>query len=191
MNRNKLLFGFALIVWFGVTAGRFVDARQAGAQQPPAQTPPAQTPPAQTPPAQAPPTHVASGLRRHGYLRRLSRARGKEHHALAARAGQGSSLAGRHARLRELSWSGPGARRRRREGANQEIQRAEARRGQRDLSHLPQPRHARGLGSQRPRRAESLVHHVPQRAHAASRSRASWSSRPRRRCAPPAIACRS
>ena len=67
MNRNKLLFGFALIVWFGVTAGRLVDARQPGAQQAPAQTPPAKTPPAQTPPTQTPPAQAPPGQLPPGY----------------------------------------------------------------------------------------------------------------------------
>ncbi len=67
MNRNKLLFGFALIVWFGVTAGRFVDARQPVAQQPPAPTSPAQKPPAQTPPAQTPPAQTPPATLPPGY----------------------------------------------------------------------------------------------------------------------------
>ena len=61
MNRNKLLFGIALSVWFGVTAGRLVDAKQAGTQQPPPQTPPAQAPPAQPAPTQAPPAPLLPG----------------------------------------------------------------------------------------------------------------------------------
>ena len=61
MNRNKLLFGFALIVWFGVTAGRLVDARQAECATATGATPPAQQTPAQTPPAQAPPTTLPPG----------------------------------------------------------------------------------------------------------------------------------
>ena len=62
VNRNKLLFGFALIVWFGVTAGRFVDARQASTtQQPPAQTAAGPATPPKTPPAQAPPTTLPPG----------------------------------------------------------------------------------------------------------------------------------
>ena len=78
MNRNKLLFGLALIVWLGVTAGRLVDAsRQARSsprrshprkrrprkrrpQTPPAQTPPAQTPPAQAAPGQLPPGYAGT-----------------------------------------------------------------------------------------------------------------------------------
>ena len=50
---------------------------------------------------------------------------------------------------------GPGARRRRRQGQHPEVQRDEAGGGQPDLPHLPQPRHARRLGRQHARRAES------------------------------------
>ncbi len=67
MNRHKLLIGLALTVWFGVIAGRLVDARQTGAQQPPAQQPPAQTPPKPTPPTQTPPTPAPSGQLPAGY----------------------------------------------------------------------------------------------------------------------------
>ena len=51
---------------------------------------------------------------------------------------------------------------------------AHARRGQRDLSVLPQPRHARGLGRERSRGAEPDLHDLPQRAHAAIDRRTSW-----------------
>ena len=68
MGRNKLLFGIALIVWFGVTASRLVDAWQPGTQQPPAQTPPAKTAPAQTPPAQTPPTQTPAAQAPPGQL---------------------------------------------------------------------------------------------------------------------------
>ena len=67
MNWHKLLVGLALIVWFGVIAGRLVDARQTAAQQPPAQQPPAQTPPKPTPPTQTPPTPAQPGQLPAGY----------------------------------------------------------------------------------------------------------------------------
>jgi len=67
VNWHKLLVGLALIVWFGVIAGRLVDARQTAAQQPPAQQPPAQTPPKPTPPAQTPPTPAPPGQLPAGY----------------------------------------------------------------------------------------------------------------------------
>ena len=70
-------------------------------------------------------------------------------------------------RVRELPRSRAGARGRRRQGAHQEVRAHEAGRGERDLSHLPQPRRARGLGRQRARRAEPHLHDLPQRAHAA------------------------
>ena len=68
----------------------------------------------------------ASGLRRHRRLRALSRAGGKEHHALAPRSGQGSAFTRRHARMRKLPRSRAGTCGRRREGAHQEVQDADA-----------------------------------------------------------------
>ena len=110
---------------------------------------------------------LTSRLRRHRYLRPLPRRSGKEHRALAPRAGEGCPNARGHARLRELPWSRAGARRRRREGTHQAIQHAQAGRGQRDLPHLPQPRQSRGVGRQHARSAKPLVHDVSQRAQAA------------------------
>jgi DmsE family decaheme c-type cytochrome len=55
VNRNKLLIGLAVTIWFGVTAERFVDARQAGTQTPPATPAPAQPPPSISVAAQSAP----------------------------------------------------------------------------------------------------------------------------------------
>ncbi len=144
VNRNPLLFRLGLIawiVWVGVTADRLVDA-----QQPPRgdSSRGDNARPDTACPGNA--HQPASGLRRHRRLRALSRAGGKEHHALAPRPGQGSAFTRRHARMRKLPRSRAGTRGRRREGAHQEVQSPDAQRGQRDLSVLPQPRHARGLG---------------------------------------------
>ena len=54
MTRDSVLFGLALIVWVGVTAGRLVDAQQPGAATAPAATTPVQTTPVQTPSAPPP-----------------------------------------------------------------------------------------------------------------------------------------
>ena len=168
-----LLFRLGLIawiVWVGVTADRLVDAQQpAGGATAPAATTPAQAA-ANAAASTACPGNAhqpACRLRRHRRLRALSRAGGKEHHALAPRPGQGSAFTRRHARMRKLPRSRAGTRGRRREGAHQEVQSPDAQRGQRDLSVLPQPRHARGLGRERACGAEPDLHHVPQRARAA------------------------
>ncbi len=79
-------------------------------------------------------------------------------------AGEESAVAGGDERVRELPRPRAGARRRRRQGAHPEVRRDEARGGQPDVPHLPQPRHARRLGGQRARRAQPVVHDLPQRA---------------------------
>ncbi len=58
----------------------------------------------------------------------------------------------------------PGARRRRRERAHPKFGQIEARRDERDVPGLSQPRQSRGMGGQRARAPQSLVQHVPQRA---------------------------
>ena len=131
------------------------------------QTPPPETAPAANTAGANTARQLTSRLRRHGHLRPLSRRSGQEHRALAPRAGEGRANARGDTRLRELPRSRAGTRRRRREGTHQAIQHAQAGRGERDLSHLPQSRQPRGVGRQHPRSAKPLVHDVSQRAQAA------------------------
>ena len=92
--------------------------------------------------------------------------------------------------LRELPRSRAGARGRRSEGAHPEVRPDDARRDQPDVPDLPQPRQPRGLGRQRARTPQSVVHHLPQRAQPEVAQNGS-SSRPRRPSSVrPVIACR-
>ena len=170
VNRNPLLFRLGLIawiVWVGVTADRLVDAQQPPAGTAPAATTPAQAPPAQTPPAQATPTNLPPGYAGTDACVLCHEPEGKSiTHSRHGQAKDPRSPAG-HARMRKLPRSRAGTCGRRREGAHQEVQSPDAQRGQRDLSDLPQPRHARGLGREHARGAEPDLHHVPQRARAA------------------------
>ena len=69
-------------------------------------------------------------------------------HAQAHRARSGARIRVHRppARLRKLPRSRAGPRGRRRQGEHQAVRSAHARRGERDLSVVPQPRYARGLG---------------------------------------------
>ena len=82
----------------------------------------------------------------------------------AARAGEESALAGGGPRLRELPRPGPGARRRRRQRTHPEVRADQAGRDQPDVPGVPQPRQSRGMGGQRARAPQPLLHHLPQRA---------------------------
>ena len=54
----------------------------------------------------------------------------------------------------------------------------EARGGQPDVPGVPQPRQSRGMGGQRARAPQSLLHHLPQRAQPEVGANGSWSRRP-------------
>ena len=90
------------------------------------------------------------------------------------RAGEESAVAGGGQRVRELPRPRAGARRRRRQGAHPEVRRDEAGGGQRDLSHLPQPRHARRLGRQHARPRATCRARRATACTARSRRSTSW-----------------
>ena len=165
MNRNKLLIGVAVTIWFGVTAERFVDARQAGTQTPPAKPAPAQPPPSVSvaaQPAPLPPGYAGTDT--------CVVCHDPEGQSIThSRHGQAKDPRSPAATLGCESCHGPGqahvdddAK-----GHIKKFKDTEAGRSQRDLPHLPQPRHSRRLGMQHARRAQPVVHHLPQRAHAA------------------------
>ncbi len=108
----------------------------------------------------------------------------------AARAGEESAFAGGRARLRELPRSGPGARRRRREGAHPQVRADEACRGEPDVPGVPQPRQSRGMGGQRARAPQSLMQHLPQRPQPEVGGTAARQGDRDRSSAPRATGCR-
>ena len=158
-----------------------------------------------SPPGGRPPVHATGGrsaetagdtrraadrLCRQRHLSGVPRRQGELAQGHAARQREEPALAGSDARLRELPRPRAGARRRRREGAHQEVRADEARRDQRDLPDVPQPRRACGLGRQRARSPQPLLLDLPQRAQSEVAPNSSSSRRPRRRSARRATGCR-
>ena len=133
---------------------------------------------------------TTGGLCRERHVRGLSLRQGRLAQGHATRPGEESAIAGGDPGLRELPRSGAGARGRRREGEHPEVRADQARRDEPDLPDVPQPRQSRGMGGQRARAPQSLVHARATAYTARSRRNGSSSRRPRRSSAPRAIGCR-